>query len=182
MSEQSHDHGIESLPNNEIESEPNQHIEAPVSAPEEDTLKVEDIRTVVNQVAETIYPPDMEAAAPKETVALPPANKALKAQTLDLTLRKTRQQLSKPQKAFSKIIHQSQVDAISNVTGKTLGRPMGLFYGGLFALIGSALYLLLSYRYHFAYKYIAFSLFFIGGFIIGLLIELLGKFLKRSKI
>lgn len=147
-----------------------------------ETPAVEDIRETVEQEADAAERPDPEAeTAPDEATSLPPANKALKAQTLNQTLKKTRQQLSKPQKTLSKVIHQPQIDAISDVTGKTIARPSGLFFGGLFALIGSLLYLFLSYRYHFAYKYIAFSLFFIGGFIIGLLVEFLGKLFKRRR-
>jgi hypothetical protein len=125
--------------------------------------------------------PEPESGTENEATILPPPNDHLKSQTLNLTLRKTRQQLSKPAMAFSKVIHQPQVDVISDVTGKTIARPSGLLFGGLFALLGSLLYLYSSYHYHFTYKYIAFSLFFVGGFIIGLLIEFLGKVFKRNK-
>ena len=157
-------------------------LEAKTGTQEQEAPKVEEIRQTIDQAAETVTALGLETDRPKETVELPPPNKALKTQSLNQTLKKTREQLSKPQKAFSKVIHQSQVDAISNATGKTIARPIGLFFGGLFALIGSSLYLFLSYRYHFAYKYIAFSLFFIGGFIIGLLVEFLGKMFRRSKV
>jgi preprotein translocase subunit SecF len=156
-------------------------LEAHGETEEQEAPKVEAIRETVEQAAETVAIPDLESNEPSIPVDLPPPNKTLKAQSLNQTLKKTREQLPKPQRAFSKVIHQSQVSAISDVTGKTIARPVGLLFGGLFALIGSTIYLFLSYRYHFAYKYIAFSLFFVGGFIIGLIVEFLGKFLKRSK-
>lgn len=182
MSERIGDNGSEFEPDSQIESAPAPPIETGTNQPEVEAPKVETIREAIEQVTDATDRPDLDSGAPAETVSLPPANKVLKTQTLNLTLQRTRQQLSKPQKTFSKVIHQPQVDAISNVTGKTIARPMGLLFGGLFALIGSLLYLLLSYRYHFAYKYIAFSLFFIGGFIVGLIVELIGKLFRRSKI
>jgi len=163
------------------EQEADRLLEAHGETEEQEAPKVEEIRETVEQAAETTPIPDLETNQENETVDLPPPNKTLKAQSLNQTMKKTRAQLPKPERAFSKVIHQSQINAISEVTGKTIARPVGLFFGGLFALIGSAIYLLLSYRYHFAYKYIAFTLFFVGGFIIGLIVEFLGKWLKRSK-
>src|ERR1035438_8853730 len=124
--EQLHNDGVESQPENPIESQPEQSGEK-----KPDTLeiapKIEEVRETIDQTVESVDRPDIELATSNETVSLPPANNALKAQTLNLTLQKTRQQLSKPQKAFSKVIHQPQVDAISEATSKTIARPMGLF-------------------------------------------------------
>jgi preprotein translocase subunit SecF len=184
MSEKLIDDGTEVEPEApELQSQqPEQPLEVERSTPEQEASRVEEIRETIDRTAEATPLPDIESNTPNDTVSLPPADKALKAQTLNQTLKTTRQQLSKPQKVLSKIIHQSQVDTVSNATGKTIARPIGLFFGGLFALIGSALYLFLSYHYHFAYKYIAFTLFFVGGFIIGLLIEFIGKIFTRKKV
>jgi hypothetical protein len=174
--EDNHAEDVEVAPANE------KMLEANTEAQEHDVQSVEAIRETVENAEATVTPVELEIDKAEEPVELPPPNKALKAQALNQTLKETREKLSKPQKAFSKVIHQSQIDAISNVTGKTIARPSGLFFGGLFALIGSVFYLFLSHHYHFTYKYIAFSLFFIGGFIIGLIIEFLGKALKRNKV
>ena len=144
-------------------------------------LDVEQIRGDIEEVGTTERPVIAEASTDNNEVILPPANDALKAQTLRTTLKETRKKLSPTQKALSKVIHQPQVDAISNLTGKTIARPSGILFGGLFAFVGSGLYLFYSYHYHFAYKYIAFSIFFVGGFIIGLLLELINKLFRRSK-
>ncbi len=166
-----------------IREDPEKLLEATTEGHESETQDVEAIRENVEQEHNetTIAPPELEVDKAKEEVELPPPNKTVKAQALNQTLKETRQKLSKPQKAFSKVIHQPQVDAISDITGKTIARPSGLFFGGFFALIGSLLYFFLSHHYHFTYKYIAFSLFFIGGFIIGLIVEFLGKTFKRNR-
>jgi preprotein translocase subunit SecF len=185
MSEQLNDHETHEQNSDDIEVAPKDTeklLEATTEGTEQETHNVEAIRENVEQAEAAVTPVELETDKPKEDVELPPPNKTLKAQALNQTLKQTRQKMSKPQKAFSKVIHQPQVDAISNITGKTIARPSGLFFGGFFALIGSVLYLFLSHHYHFTYKYIAFSLFFIGGFIIGLIVEFLGKMFKRSKV
>jgi len=185
MSEQLTNHEIEKQSNEHVEVAPEESeklLEATTSEPEQEAHNVEAIRESVEQTEATVTPAELATDRPKEAVELPPPNKTIKAQALNQTLKETRQKLSKPQRTFSKVIHQSQVDAVSNITSKTIARPIGLFFGGLFALIGSSIYFLLAHHYHFAYKYIAFSLFFIGGFIIGLVVEFLGKALKRNKV
>ena len=185
MSEQINNHEVHEHSDEDVELAPKNTeklLEATTDQAEQETHDVEAIRENVEQAEATVTPLELETDKPKEDVELPPPNKTLKALALNQTLKQTRQKLSKPQKAFSKVIHQSQVDAISNITGKTIARPSGLFFGGFFALVGSVFYLFLSHHYHFTYKYVAFSLFFIGGFIIGLLVEFLGKMFKRNKV
>lgn len=177
----------ETLPDNQENTPEKVEIPEPIverqpAQPEAKPLDVERIRSEVADAEPLERAPLKEERPVESGETLPPPNAQLKAQTLHLTLKETRKKLSGSQKVLSKVIHQPQVDTISNVTGKTIARPSGMLFGGLFALIGSALYLYASYHYHFTYKYIAFSIFFVGGFIIGLIIEFITKLTRKNKV
>jgi hypothetical protein len=70
---------------------------------------------------------------------------------------------------------------VSGATGQTLARPSGLLGGGICALLGSLIYLYLAKHIGFNYNYLLFVLFFGGGFIIGLVIELGAYALARFR-
>ena len=98
-------------------------------------------------------------------------------------LARTRAHLSKPSKAFSKVVHNDKIDGLSNVTAATVARPSGLLGGGLGALLGTSTLLYFSRHYGFRYNFALFLLLFVAGFAIGLIIELLVRLIlpKRSK-
>lgn len=107
-------------------------------------------------------------------------NKELKQMTYKRTLRKTQNKLPAPYKTLSKVIHQPVVEAVSEVAGKTVARPSGVLMGGVFAFIGSSLFLWISKHYGYEYNFLLFLSFFAGGFIIGILVEL-GLYLANRK-
>jgi len=100
-------------------------------------------------------------------------NRELKSITLSRELTAIRRRLSAPQKALSKVIHQPVISAVSEPLGKTVSRPSGLLGGGLVAFIGTSAYLYLAKSAGMRYNYFIFLGLFAGGFVVGLLLELL---------
>jgi hypothetical protein len=98
-------------------------------------------------------------------------NPELKANALNNELRHIRRQLPKPERALSKVIHQPVVRAVSEGASKTVTRPSGLLGGGIVAFIGTSSYVYFTHHIGVTYNYLLFVLFFVGGFILGLLLE-----------
>ncbi len=99
-------------------------------------------------------------------------NKELKNLAYQRTLRRTQSKLSAPSRAFSKVIHQPTVENVSEFAGKTIARPSGILMGGISAFIGSSIFLWAARYYGYEYNFLLFALFFVGGFFIGLFVEL----------
>lgn len=95
------------------------------------------------------------------------------------TLRHVQRQLPKRERGFSKVVHQPVVEKVSEVGSKTVARPSGLLTGGICALLGSSIILYMSKHYGFRYNFFVFILFLVGGFFVGLLLELLWKSAKK---
>lgn len=89
--------------------------------------------------------------------------------------------LKGPEKGFSKVIHNKQVDALSSVGANTVARPIGLLTGGLAAFVGSLIVLLFARHYGFRYNFSLFLLLFIGGYLAGTVIEALVKSFQRLR-
>lgn len=95
-------------------------------------------------------------------------------------MRQIRSKLSKPDKTFSKVIHNKTVESVSEVSSKTIARPSGLLGGGICALLGSAYLLYMTKHYGFEYNYFVFFLLFVGGFFVGMFGELLLRYVFRK--
>jgi len=111
-----------------------------------------------------------------------PVNNDLKKSSLRRELKQVRRHLPKVDQLGSKIIHQPAVRVVSEASAKTITRPSGLLGGGIAAFIGSGLYYYFSKHIGVKYNYLMFALFFIGGFAIGLVVELLVWSAKHRKI
>lgn len=107
--------------------------------------------------------------------------KELKDQAYKKTLQKAQSHLGASERAFSRILHKPVVHSVSQVASQTVGRPSGVLGGSLFALLGSAVLLYVTKYYGFVYNYTAFLLLFLGGFIIGLLLELIVRSVQRAR-
>ena len=107
-------------------------------------------------------------------------NRELKAGAFERTLRTARKHLSKPEKALSKVIHQQTVDSVSRIGEKTVARPSGILGGSLVAFLGSATLLYVDKHYGYRYNFLVFLLLFVGGYIVGMIIELLLSALSRK--
>lgn len=123
--------------------------------------------------------------APSETDTTPKqefaAYSGLKQQSYKQTLTRIRQRLNGPEKAFSKFSHNKTVDRVSEGLAKTAARPSGILGGGIAALVGSTVVLYMAKKYGFEYNFSLFFLLLAGGFIVGILIELLAKLVAKAR-
>jgi hypothetical protein len=101
-----------------------------------------------------------------------PVSGDLKKISLKRELKQIRRHLPKIDQLGSKVIHQPTIKVISETSAKTITRPSGLLGGGIAAFSGSGLYYYFSRHIGVKYNYLLFVLFFVGGFAVGLLIEL----------
>lgn len=106
-------------------------------------------------------------------------NKELKELSYRRTLRRVQNKLPAPARAFSRFVHSPAIETISEVAGKTVARPSGVLAGGIFAFLGSSIFLWIARHYGYEYNFLLFALFFIGGFFAGLLLELVIKLAGR---
>ena len=151
--------------------------EQPVSEQAEPAQQLEAARQTVEQEQPTSEQADpLQRLQAAEKAAEPAAptfvNADLKKVTLQREIQAIRRKLPATQRALSRVVHQPVVRAISEVTGKTASRPSGLLGGGLVAFLGSAVYLYMTKHVGFSYNYFVFLLLFVGGFGIGLALEL----------
>jgi hypothetical protein len=100
-------------------------------------------------------------------------NRELKQITLRRELQQIRRKLPLPERTLSAVIHQPVVRAVSEAAGKTISRPSGLLGGSLVAFLGTGGYLYLARHIGFTYNYLVFLLLLAGGFVLGLVLELL---------
>lgn len=112
--------------------------------------------------------------------ARPPINKDLKKTSLRKELSQVRSKLGPTDRLGSKIIHNPLVRSVSEVSSKTISRPSGLLGGGIVAFLGSGAYYYLTKHLGLRYNYLLFTLLFVGGFIVGIIIEL-GIYTLSSK-
>jgi hypothetical protein len=96
------------------------------------------------------------------------------------TIKRIQKHLRPADRQFSKVIHNPVVESVSEITGATLARPSGLMYGGIFSLVASSLLYLISKHYGYEYSFFIGILFFIGGFLVGLIVEILAKPFTRK--
>lgn len=104
----------------------------------------------------------------------------LKAQAYRRSLTNIRQHLSGPDKVLSTVIHKPIVEHTSNAFAASIGRPLGLLGGASVALIGSCWVLYASKHYGFRYNYALLLGFFIGGYMLGITVEVLIRLARKK--
>lgn len=107
-------------------------------------------------------------------------NKELKKLTYKRTVSRIQHRLKTPDKVLSKVIHQPAVDALSRAGEKTIGRPISMLSGAVFAFLGTSFALYMSKHYGFKYNFLLFAILFTGGFALGIILELLLAVFRRS--
>ena len=112
--------------------------------------------------------------APQTTI-----DNELKDMMFTRTLNRVQRQLSPGQRVFSKTIHSNVVEKASNIGEKTIARPIGIIFGGIFALLGSVFSAYLAKQFGMKYNPIVFCILFVGGYLIGSILELLYKLIRR---
>lgn len=96
-------------------------------------------------------------------------------------LHRIQSKLPKPQRSFSKFIHAPTVEAVSEVSSKTVARPSGLLGGGIAAFAGTSILVLVSRHYGFTYNFFVFIVLLVAGFFVGLIIETIVRGLFKAK-
>ena len=102
------------------------------------------------------------------------------AHTGSQAIKRVQKHLKPSERKFSKVVHNPAVEIISDITGGTVARPSGLLYGGLFSLLSSLALYFISKHYGYEYSYFVGILFFVGGFVFGLLVESTLKIFKKN--
>jgi len=106
-------------------------------------------------------------------------NKELRVEAFHRSLNRIRKHLSPANKGLSKAIHLPVVDALSKLGEKTVARPIGLLAGSIVALIGSSYVFYSAKHYGYTYNYLVVFILFAGGYLVGLIIELLVYTFRR---
>lgn len=133
--------------------------------------EIDDLKDAVHEKAKSskdIRVEDQPEAAKQEFGAYA----ELKGQTYTQTLKRVQQRLSKPERTMSKVMHNKTVEKVSDGLGKTAARPSGILGGGIVSLIGSFVLLYMSKKYGFEYNFLVFFVLLVGGFGLGVLLEL----------
>lgn len=149
--------------------------------------KAEQARTVVEQAAESSRVEQARIERLEQSEAAPEPthpgliSRELKSVTLQRELQSIRRRLPVPERVLSRVIHQPAVRIVSEAAGKTVSRPSGLLGGGVIALLGTTGYLYMARHMGFRYNYFVFLVLFGGGFIVGLILELIIWTVTRSR-
>lgn len=156
-----------------VELDPSHELESGLPDPAELAKAAE-----AHAVSSKEFNPTEVAAQAADTPGL---HQELKANSYKKTLASIQHQLSAPERVLSKIVHAKAVEPITNAAASTVGRPSGLLGGAIAALLATVYLLYTAKRYGFAYNYTAFLVFFAGGFVLGVVIEMaLKPFTKRK--
>lgn len=116
---------------------------------------------------------------PEDKVKHQSIGKELRKTGLKQSMRQVQKELKPYQRPFSKLIHNNAVEAVSEVSEKTIARPSGLLFGGIACFLTSIVIFLVCKYYGYEYNYYIGLLSFPIGFSIGLVLELLSKPLRR---
>ncbi len=189
MSEQTpgfneHDPVSKSAESSDVYEASNNKIEQGKNAQHEHAERLDEIRKQTETLSKSSKESDKhgEKQISSENVEKPiHVNKELKNMAYQRTLRRTRRQLNTPSRLLSKVIHQPVIESVSEVAGKTIARPSGLLTGGIAAFVGSSLFLWISRYYGYEFNFLLFIIFFVGGFFIGLLVEVIVKLFLKNK-
>ncbi len=142
--------------------------------------KVGELRRQAERIASSSKDYEKEEAPDSTTSHRLPGSE-LKRHMLERTIVKTQKRLSSPERLLSKVIHQPAVDKLSTFGAQTVARPIGLLTGGICALFGTSILLFAAKRYGIPYNWLVVLLLVAGGYIIGCLVELLIRVVRRTK-
>lgn len=95
------------------------------------------------------------------------------------TMKTVRMELSAPERAFSKIIHNPVVEQVSDTVGKTIARPHAILSGSLFACIFVLTLYLIARFYGFELRGSETILAFLIGWALGIVFDIVRSAIKR---
>lgn len=108
-------------------------------------------------------------------------NKQLKDMAFTRTMTRTRKKLSPVGRTFSKVIHNPVVDKSSELLGKTVARPVPMFWGAFFAFVGTSALLWITRHYGYEYNYLVAILLFVAGAVFGTALEGLWYLVRKKR-
>jgi len=108
-------------------------------------------------------------------------NKHLKDTMYHRALVRARKKLKAPDRLLSKAIHIKGLEELNEAASKTVARPSSMLGGAFFAFVGTSALLWITRHYGYEYNYLAVILLFGIGMVIGVGVELLYKFIKKTR-
>jgi tetrahydromethanopterin S-methyltransferase subunit G len=138
------------------------------------TIKEEAISSQEYQARDTEQPSDNEPSVFFETAKI-------KAETFTHTMRRVRKSLTPSERRVSKFIHKPVVERTSELAAKTVARPFGILGGSVIGLVAMVITLMAAKRVGTEIPYTIFPLFFAGGYLITVGLELFIRLFKRRK-
>ena len=180
MSEQLTNREISTAP--EIKNDGNQETirinsEKTSNSEENKDLNVQEIRTLLLQ--QPPEPKELPLDDSSEGSNSLYIDRKIKNANLKKELKNIQKELPFSQKILSTAIHQRLVKKTSEISSKTITRPIGLLGGGLFAFIGSLAYLMLDKFIGLQYNYLVFIFLFLVGYVLFTIIEILSTPLRK---
>jgi hypothetical protein len=92
---------------------------------------------------------------------------------------KVRHHLTPTEKLTSKVMHQPLVERVSEVGAKTVARPSGVLVGSIFSFVASLVTYFFAKQNGYDMTYGIFAVSFVGGFLLGLVIEFSYKAIRN---
>ncbi|MFO0881838.1 MAG: hypothetical protein U0491_00065 [Candidatus Saccharimonadales bacterium] len=123
---------------------------------------------------------DKEESATERQTLHHHITKRIKKEQYQQTLKQVQSHLSKPEKRFSKVIHQPVVETASEVGAKTIARPYSIIGGALFAIIGSFTVLSIAKHVGFEVPNSIFFILFVLGYVVALLVEFVVRMIRKT--
>jgi len=117
----------------------------------------------------------------RENQSLPGVQQSMKNRAYKRELAKIQTKLPAPSRRFSKIVHSTPIESLSNIGAQTVARPSGLLGGSIVAFTGSLVLYYMAKEYGFRYNYLLMFFLFAGGFMLGAMIELIVWYLSGRK-
>lgn len=102
-------------------------------------------------------------------------DRAMKRVSLNNELKMIQSKLPTGQRLLSQAIHRTTIRRVSDISSRTITRPVGLLGGGILAFCGSLIYLLFSKYVGLKYNYLIFILLFVLGYALATAIEFMLK-------
>jgi len=151
------------------------------TGPEKHNHSIDKLKQSIHQEAKSTREFSIENRHDTDSQPVLGVQRELKANAYKRTLHKVQTHLRPTEQTFSKFIHRPKIEAVSEMSSKTIARPSGLLGGGILALIGSGILLYMSKHNGFRYNFTLFLLLFVSGFIVGALFEIVLGRRSRSK-
>ena len=157
-------------------------IEAGKKAKHEAKDRLEDIRSSIDQEATKTAAVKNEQEADADNDQGPAIiDRKVKATAFKKELHRIQSHLPKSQRSMSKFIHSRPVEVVSEVGGKTVARPSGLLGGGIVAFVGTLALVIISRHYGFSYNFFVFLALLVGGFFLGLILEMIIRAFTKAR-